>query len=116
MTSVTVGRSGKAVHRLELAAVASRVPGVRLVSNVLRGRRQRGPTDVITITGLELPRVRHPRRRRRRGGRPGPGTRPAGAAEPAGRGARPGRTGGVLMDANGTRHHLILGADDWSAS
>ena len=51
---------GKAVHRLELAAVASRVPGVRLVSNVLVAAGTGGPTDVVTITGLELPRVRVP--------------------------------------------------------
>ena len=48
----------KAVHRLELAAVASRVPGVRLVNKVLVAAGTGGPEDVITIKGLELPRVR----------------------------------------------------------
>ena len=49
---------GKAVHRLELAAVASRVPGVRLVSDVRVAAGSGGPTDVVSVTGLELPRVR----------------------------------------------------------
>ena len=38
---------GKAVHRLELAAVASRVPGVRLVSDVRVAAGSGGPTDVV---------------------------------------------------------------------
>lgn len=49
---------GKAVQRLELAAVASRVPGVRLVDDVRVAAGSAGPADQITITGLELPRVR----------------------------------------------------------
>jgi hypothetical protein len=49
---------GKAVARLELVTVASRVPGVRLVSgaNVAAGS---GPAaESIPIAGLQLPRVR----------------------------------------------------------
>lgn len=49
---------GKPVHRLELAAVASRVPGVRLVSEVLLAPGASGPVEVVPLSGLQLPRVR----------------------------------------------------------
>jgi hypothetical protein len=48
---------GKAVVGLELLAVASRVPGVRLVHAVLLGRRNGPAVDTVELRGLELPRV-----------------------------------------------------------
>jgi predicted phage baseplate assembly protein len=49
---------GKAVHRLELVAVASRVAGVRLVREVQIAVGTGGPLDAVPMVGLELPRVR----------------------------------------------------------
>jgi hypothetical protein len=49
---------GKAVQRLELVAVASRVPGVRLVNDALLAAGTGGAVDVVPIFGLQLPRVR----------------------------------------------------------
>jgi predicted phage baseplate assembly protein len=49
---------GKAVNRLELAAVASRVPGVRLVSDVHVAAGTGAATESVPITGLQLPRAR----------------------------------------------------------
>ena len=101
---------GKAVQRLELIAVASRVAGVRLVSGVqlaagtgAAGRRAcRSPgcscracaASRSAPTAADLDQLR------------GQQAAPADAAV---RRARPGRPGDVLMDANGTRYHLLLG-------
>jgi hypothetical protein len=49
---------GKAIHRLELVAVASRVPGVRLVNDVLLAAGSGAPTDQVPMSGLQLPRLR----------------------------------------------------------
>ena len=49
---------GKAVQRLEVAAVANRVPGVRLVRDVQIGSASGLAVEQLTISGLELPRVR----------------------------------------------------------
>ena len=49
---------GKPVQRLELVAVASRVPGVRLVNDVLLAAGTGGAVDAVPISGLQLPRVR----------------------------------------------------------
>jgi hypothetical protein len=49
---------GKPVQRLELVAVASRVPGVRLVNDVLVAAGTGGAVDAVPISGLQLPRVR----------------------------------------------------------
>ena len=49
---------GKAVQRLELAAVANRVAGVRLVREVLIAKGTGTAVEQLTISGLELPRVR----------------------------------------------------------
>jgi hypothetical protein len=48
----------KQVHRLELAAVASRVAGVRLVNDTQLAAGSGGPVDSVPIAGLQLPRVR----------------------------------------------------------
>jgi hypothetical protein len=49
---------GKPVQRLELLAVASRVPGVRLVNGVQLAAGLEGPAESVPISGLQLPRVR----------------------------------------------------------
>jgi hypothetical protein len=49
---------GKAVNRLELAAVVSRVPGVRLVSDVRLAAGTAAAVESVPMTGLQLPRVR----------------------------------------------------------
>jgi hypothetical protein len=49
---------GKQVQRLELVAVASRVPGVRLVNDVQLAAGTAAPSDGVPISGLQLPRVR----------------------------------------------------------
>jgi predicted phage baseplate assembly protein len=49
---------GKAVNRLELAAVASRVPGVLLVSDVQLAAGTAAAVESVPMTGLQLPRVR----------------------------------------------------------
>lgn len=49
---------GKAVVRLEVAAVANRVAGVRLVREVLVAPGTGAAVDQLTVSGLELPRVR----------------------------------------------------------
>jgi hypothetical protein len=48
----------KAVQRLELVAVASRVPGVRLVNDVRLAAGTGAAVDSVPISGLQLPRVR----------------------------------------------------------
>jgi predicted phage baseplate assembly protein len=48
----------KPVDALELMAVASRVPGVRLVKQLYLAEGTQPPTASLGITGLELPRVR----------------------------------------------------------
>jgi Baseplate J-like protein len=47
----------KPVIALELLAVTSRVPGVRLINSVLIAEGTRTLTDQISMTGLELPRL-----------------------------------------------------------
>lgn len=49
---------GKAVSRLELIAVANRVPGVRLVNGVFVAEGTAPAAESIPMSGLELPRVR----------------------------------------------------------
>jgi hypothetical protein len=49
---------GKPVQRLELVAVASRVTGVRLVSDVKLAAGSGAAVDGVPISGLQLPRVR----------------------------------------------------------
>jgi hypothetical protein len=49
---------GKAVQRLELIAMASRVPGVRLVNGAQLAAGSGSATESVPITGLQLPRVR----------------------------------------------------------
>ena len=49
---------GKAVQRLEVAAVANRVPGVRLVRDVLIAGATGAGVEQLAVSGLELPRVR----------------------------------------------------------
>jgi len=47
----------KPVLTLELAAIASRVPGVMLVNQVFLAEGSAAPTTQIAMNGLELPRV-----------------------------------------------------------
>ena len=54
----TAGRSARRCMRLELAAVANRVAGVRLVREVLVAPGTGAAVDQLTVSGLELPRVR----------------------------------------------------------
>jgi predicted phage baseplate assembly protein len=49
---------GKPVVRLELVAIATRVPGVRLVSALELASGTGGDTDSVELRGLELPRIR----------------------------------------------------------
>jgi hypothetical protein len=49
---------GKALQRLEVAAVANRVAGVRLVRDVQIGSASGLAVEQLAISGLELPRVR----------------------------------------------------------
>ncbi len=49
---------GKQVQRLELAAVASRVAGVRLVTDTQLAAGTGAPVESVPIAGLQLPRVR----------------------------------------------------------
>ena len=49
---------GKPVHRLELAAVANRVPGVQMVNDVKLAAGLGGAVAQVDLTGLQLPRVR----------------------------------------------------------
>lgn len=48
----------KTVHRLELWAIANRVPGVRLVNGLVLYDKNGTEQEFIEIRGLELPRVR----------------------------------------------------------
>jgi hypothetical protein len=49
---------GKAVQRLELVAIASRVPGVRLVNDAHLAGGTDAASESVPITGLQLPRAR----------------------------------------------------------